>query len=228
MVFLMPFRMLLAVFASRAGSWLMVQVVHQHSQATRPFPPSRFAAGRSPWSALLPGANHHQVQCFTKILVVPYLQPRIQWVHPSFPRSHSAASLHSSPPPLSFSFPVNTFLEALPVFLYIPHQIQLQLGFRFPNLILVWYNVSIFLLGDLKLIPPLACFFFLCLRFVWSSCFIHAGLLPSFLGFLSVRVDHSWAWKKQSWTKCSNCLMKMWRMGEVRQKESRKNSTAFY
>lgn len=64
-------------------------------------------------------------------------------------------------PHLFFSFPVYTLVEALPVFLYIPHQIQPQLGFHFPNLILAWYNVSaVFLMGDLKLFAPLACFFF--------------------------------------------------------------------
>lgn len=76
-------------------------VVHQHSQATRTFLPSHFAAGGSPWSALMPGANHHQVHCFTKIPVVPYLQPRS---HQHFPCFHSAACLHSTSPIFFFFF----------------------------------------------------------------------------------------------------------------------------
>lgn len=37
--------------------------------------------------------------------------------------------------------------------------------------------------------------------FFWNCLLIHAGLLPLLFDFLHIRMDHSWAWRQQSWKK---------------------------
>jgi len=64
--------------------------------------------------------------------------------------------------PIFPSLPFVTYVltEALLVF-DIPHRLQFQLGFGFPDLIPACLdNVSVFLTGYLSLLPPSLCFLF--------------------------------------------------------------------
>lgn len=64
----------------------------------------------------------------------------------------------------SINFVICVLIEALSVVFDVPSQIQLYLGFSFPNLITGCLdNISVFLPRHLCLLPPSACFLF----FVW-------------------------------------------------------------
>lgn len=95
-------------------------------------------------------------------------------------------------------------MEVLPVALYIPCQIHLQVGFGFLNPIPAW---SVSLHSSWVSCPlPCASFyyltFFFFLKFLnhpcWSSLIIHAGLTPPLLDFPRVGMDQSWPWQIRS------------------------------
>lgn len=92
--------------------------------------------------------------------------------------AHSATHLPHLP------FATSVLTEAPLVAFDIPQQIQLQVGFGFPNHILG--SVAVFLPGYLSLYTS-----FLCLRFARSNLFILAGFLAFLHDFVLTGMDSS-------------------------------------
>lgn len=90
---------------------------------------------------------------------------------------------------------VSTYVlrEAHLVAFDIPQQIQIQVGFGFPNCMMG--SVAVFLPGYLLSVPASTfCMLSSCvLSFTRSNLFIHAGFLEFLLDFLLMGMDCPWA-----------------------------------
>lgn len=87
-------------------------------------------------------------------------------------------------PPFAFSVPIVAHL----VVLKAPCQIQLQVSFEIANPVSACSEY-----------PHPMCFLFL-FEFCQELLVIHVGLLLPLLDFLLIRMDHSRAWRRWSWT----------------------------
>lgn len=91
-------------------------------------------------------------------------------------------------------FAADTLGKSSLVALHVPHQIQICVGCL--SLFLDAWMTSLYFS---KVIYPCFCLLyvsFLCLSFVRSLLFIHAGLLSFLPNFPQTRMNCSWAWRK--------------------------------